>query len=222
MLLPPETMIAGFPAKSLRNVLRHLYPGTWVASGILARLKAANLIVQDDTLTALVAADVLTPEGHDTDFRQDTYRVGRYGIRLSGATFTPLTRAAADLTLERLLANAAAINARETFAYCVAELRVFGSYCTDAQQLGDLDVAVTLAPRYATAAQQQAAERSYMKRPQYTRAGTILGRAVQPKHDVMRLLKQGAARAQLVTRETLDELGGASRVVFSASPPTTG
>lgn len=54
----------------------------------------------------------------------------------------PISRKRADELLEIALSNASRYNSNPAFPYHITELRVFGSYLTDKDPLGDLDIAV--------------------------------------------------------------------------------
>lgn len=59
---------------------------------------------------------------------------------------TALSRAEADRLLSAAIEEAQRINADASLCYKVA-LEVFGSYLSDKQLIGDLDLALTLSPR---------------------------------------------------------------------------
>ena len=74
-------------------------------------------------------------------------------MRATGAL--PITRKTADRLLATTLDRADTMRAEWTrFAYTPARIYVYGSYLTDKERLGDLDVAVEWEPRYEDRAKQ--------------------------------------------------------------------
>jgi hypothetical protein len=69
----------------------------------------------------------------------------RFGI--AKAT-TPITRAKANELLLDLIERAKSINENPEFVFYVERIEVFGSYLTDKELLGDLDVGVKIERRY--------------------------------------------------------------------------
>lgn len=71
------------------------------------------------------------------------------GRRLGIAKATaPITRAKASELLQDLIERAKSINENPEFVFYVERIEVFGSYLTDKELLGDLDVGVKLDRRY--------------------------------------------------------------------------
>jgi predicted nucleotidyltransferase len=120
--------------------------------------------------------------------------------------------------LKDVLDRAAAINTDPTLLHYVTELRVFGSYCTDAANLGDLDLAFKLERRKvegkwtdACLALAQASGRSFKN---------FLDELFYPEQLVKRTLKCGSRHISLHTTEELDEnpeFGG--KTVYRFKPP---
>ena len=59
----------------------------------------------------------------------------------------PITRAKADSLLQELLQRVKEINNHKEYVYKVVTVKVFGSYLSDKELLGDLDVAIKLEPK---------------------------------------------------------------------------
>src|SRR3989442_8988969 len=84
----------------------------------------------------------------------DTRREVLYTRTLAGSTFAqasaarPLQRATADRKLAEFLDRARQVNGDDHYLYRVKKVLVFGSYLTQADRIGDIDVAVELAPRW--------------------------------------------------------------------------
>ena len=76
------------------------------------------------------------------------FRVAELGRRFaSKSLIRPITRAEADRLLADMLKRAHAINADDALMYRVARISLFGSYLTDASELGDIDLYVELSQR---------------------------------------------------------------------------
>jgi hypothetical protein len=81
----------------------------------------------------------------DGDVIPGFYRVAETGRRFSSKLLMrPISRAKADALLADLLKRARAVNRNPDFLYYVREINVIGSYLTDAQLLGDVDVEITI------------------------------------------------------------------------------
>ena len=71
------------------------------------------------------------------------------GRRLGIATATPpISREKANQLLDELIHRAKAINANSELIYFVESIKVFGSYLSDKETLGDLDIGIKLGRNY--------------------------------------------------------------------------
>lgn len=75
----------------------------------------------------------------------ETEKGHRLGIAKATA---PLTRAKSNELLKDLIESAILINENPEFVFFVERIEVFGSYLTEKELLGDLDVGVKLDRRY--------------------------------------------------------------------------
>jgi hypothetical protein len=147
MKLDRNSVIAGRPVKEVRDGLRRLRHGSWTRKGIIEnypqrhrddRFKKPRRI---DPTDALLTAGLL---------EQDKEHVGHFvitdkGIRVSCARILPpITRAKADALMAALLQRVAEVNANDDFCWGVAEIYAYGSYITDADMLGDIDLNIHL------------------------------------------------------------------------------
>lgn len=85
-------------------------------------------------------------------------RAGAEATQLAGKNFRKaITRATGVTALNELVAHAAEVNNDDDLAFYVGEVVLFGSLLDpDRDRLGDVDVAVSLVPRYEGERQQQA------------------------------------------------------------------
>lgn len=132
-----------------------------------------------------------------------------------------IKRATAAAYIPEIIARAQAINNRE-YAWAITRIEVFGSYLTDKPVLGDLDLMVTLAPRYADQDRQAAimeTRQSHAPNAWRNRNPSWMV-YFWPKEEVHRMLRDGKRhisihefdeRAQLVT------MGASFESIFGAS-----
>lgn len=115
--------------------------------------------------------------------------------------------------LDAFLSRVAHVNADDYFAYVVKEVLVFGSYLTDAEGLGDLDLAVVLEKRFADDARQTLVENESRNRKVHFK--TPVQALLWPNHEVMAFLKNGSCLISLHDGADLHRMETEYRVVFS-------
>jgi predicted nucleotidyltransferase len=114
-----------------------------------------------------------------------------------------LTRERADVLLKELVERAKKINEEEVdFVLGISRLAVFGSYMTDKQVLGDLDIAVELGRRDSdpTKYAQRVLERGRAAKGNF--ASSLGGRILWVQEEVHRALK---ARVRAISIHGYDE-----------------
>ncbi len=141
---------AGQPRRKVRDFLRDSVLGRF------SRKHVSNWFGQDITRNML-AKGLIEPAREQHYTREDTtdgkiipgwYRVAETGARFaSKSLIKPLPRAVADRLIGEMLERARAINRDPAFLFYVSEISLFGSYLTDAQELGDIDVALEFGRR---------------------------------------------------------------------------
>jgi hypothetical protein len=132
--------IAGVPVLRVRSGLRRLDQFSTTAAGAsrLFRVVPAEGL---RLVRELVTRGVLE---RDPDMR------GMYRLTVRGHAFAhasaaqPLRRATVDRRLVELVERMIQVNASDGFIVGIERAYVFGSYLTDTDRLGDLDVSVTL------------------------------------------------------------------------------
>src|SRR5438445_6650893 len=129
-------LIEGFPVLKIRALLRRSdtlsptlvqnslgLPSRKAATSVLRSLEAAGLVRREETVHG------------------ERWDITEHGSRLRLATAAkPIRRGTADRLVSDLLKRVTLINEEAVFRRRVAEVVVFGSYLTDTQRLGDLDV----------------------------------------------------------------------------------
>jgi predicted nucleotidyltransferase len=77
------------------------------------------------------------------------YSVTKLGSRLCVVRFVKrITRAKADTLVKQMLERVSEINARDELVFRVKRVRAFGSYASDASEVGDIDLAVDWEERH--------------------------------------------------------------------------
>lgn len=133
--------------------------------------------------------------------------LGRLSQLAAAKVSAGLNRADADRLLQRVIFKAAQVNgASDRYPFRITCVAVFGSYLTSKPVLGDLDIAVQLAPRHARST--RAANEDWV------------GRELRDIRRSMVALRLGRPAAVSVhSFEELLALRTAYRVVFGVPPP---
>ena len=152
---PKETMF-GLPILKVREVLRHaIKERLWGDSSKKVTGKVTQILKQPTAVAQELVNQLLNenyifwekekfPDGVQYKL-SETEKGRRFGI--AKAT-TPLTRTKANELLQNLIERAKSINENPEFVFFVERIEVFGSYITEKELLGDLDVGVKLDRRY--------------------------------------------------------------------------
>jgi len=157
MLINPKEILFGQPILKIREVIRNaMHERLWGSSQAIITGKVANILKQPNSVAKqlienLIQEDylILKKEKIGTKFKYElteTENGRRFGI--ANAT-SPISRQKATQLLKELIERAKAINSNNELVYFVERISVFGSYLSDKDTLGDLDVGVKLTARYA-------------------------------------------------------------------------
>ncbi len=156
MRINPKEKLYNQPILKIREVLRQAMQGRFFEntraliveeiSGILQQSTAVSeeiveQLIKDQylILKEITVEDTLHYELVATD------KGRRFGIASAN---TSITRQKADELLNDLIERAKTINAVGDLVYVVERIKVFGSYLSNKELLGDLDVAVKLTRKY--------------------------------------------------------------------------
>jgi predicted nucleotidyltransferase len=150
MRIADNQVIAGLPAIDARQLMRRL--GEYITPSRVRQ------IVGCPSHRANVIVAKLQAEGY-------IIAVGSYweptvkGCALCGAKASqPLRRATAKRLIQQILERAYAVNADDSWAYCVEMIAVFGSYVDGKERPNDVDIACQLRPRWRDTKRQRAHE----------------------------------------------------------------
>lgn len=152
MQLDPKEILFGQPILKIREVVRQAMKGRlWGNSEEEVTIRVSNVIKQSEEvakqlITQLIENDylILTKEEFN-DISQyeltETEKGRRFGIANASK---PISRQKATQLLNELIERAKSINENDELIYFVESIKVFGSYLSDKETLGDLDVGVKL------------------------------------------------------------------------------
>ncbi len=155
MRINSKQILFGYPILKIREVIR--YAMTRRLSGIDKKgiIKEIATVLGCEINNAKLVFEQLIKEEY-LIFEKEKFRDTLYyevsetekGRRL-GVTKAnpPITRAKADLLLAELLERVEKVNSNTDLVYKVESVKVFGSYLSDQEILGDIDVAVKLEKR---------------------------------------------------------------------------
>ncbi|NEN22799.1 hypothetical protein G3O08_04705 [Cryomorpha ignava] len=155
MRLDPKDKLFGQPILEVRAVVkaamkRLLWGDTKseLEMKIAKRLKKSRAIACK-VMEGLIDENYLILE-KKTDDNEIYYNLAEtekgFGFGMASAN-PPISRQKADLLLAEIIEKAKRVNGSKEYLYRVETLKVFGSYLTDKEILGDLDVAVKVSPK---------------------------------------------------------------------------
>jgi hypothetical protein len=146
LIIKPEDKIGGVEAKRVRDALLKLGHSREWAPAELAGALGVSPEISDRVFTELTALGYLEAGEQEPSLK----RVSSPGLRLLRASAAkPLKRSTADDAVEGLRRRAQEINDNPMYAWRVRRVLLFGSYLTEKERLGDLDVAVEMSPRFS-------------------------------------------------------------------------
>jgi hypothetical protein len=141
MNLSSKDVIAGHPAWTIRNLLRHL-GSTFNGAGV--EFVVQRLKLKENDATALL--NELTNDGYLEVCHMDDTKLWRNTIKgnaVSMAKFIkPITREKAESILKSFLERVAALNADPYYLIGIRKVEVFGSYQSEAKSVNDIDLVV--------------------------------------------------------------------------------
>ena len=156
MQIDPKEILFGQPILKIREVVRQAMKGRlWGNSKAEVAIRVAKVLKQPDVVAKqlieqLIEDDylILTKEKL-SDICQyeltETEKGRRFGIANASK---PISRQKATKLLNELIERAKSINENGELIYFVESIKVFGSYLSDKETLGDLDVGVKLSRKH--------------------------------------------------------------------------
>jgi len=143
MIITKDQTITGIPLKKIRDCFKKLSTGGYVTFGVEflkddleISKKAANLLVQDLLREKYIQLDT------EHCRKEFPYTLDSKGNTLRNASAAPpIKRVSAEKKLQDLLNRVKEYNSNPLFPYLVHHVAVFGSFLSDKQLLGDIDIA---------------------------------------------------------------------------------
>ncbi len=146
MLISDGDEIAGVPIRRVRDCLRFFLG--WHRDAFDLGMLQQRLGVDEELARAVARA--LIAQEYVTPLEGGSYEFTDKGLELSQASASgKIKRATAESALAGLLKRAEEYNSDATKILTVDAIAVFGSFLTDKQELGDLDIAVRWRDRIA-------------------------------------------------------------------------
>jgi hypothetical protein len=188
--LRPDQVIAGRPAKQVRALLRRLNQDFWtvkIAADVLkiSEKQARRLVY---SLRKLGYVEVVPQQ------RPGTWRNTMAGNALANATAAPpISRTDADRLLKEFLIRVGIINGDKSWLYHVGKVVIFGSYLSNQDWVGDIDLAIQLdrRPEFAECWPEALLARADAAANRGRRFGGFLERLAWPETEVRRFLRGG-------------------------------
>ena len=98
-----------------------------------------------DITEGLIATGLIEPFSHRCERKNDLFQVSDLGSRLANIRLLPrIDRAKAEGMVDAFLDRVRQVNARAELLYRVVKVNAFGSFITDAPDLGDIDLAIAM------------------------------------------------------------------------------
>ncbi len=187
--------IEGMPAVKARNLLRAMMQvGGPVTVSYVARVLGVEGLKATEALQRFAQAGLVQRRdlpgwdvGELWEITTDGHRVALASAAL------PVRRSVAEEAVRGLIDRARAVNSSCDYTYCVAEIRIFGSYLTDVERLGDVDLVICLRPRFSDIDVQWKANqrRVDLAAAHGRRFSSTFQSLIWPQVEVLRFLKRG-------------------------------
>ena len=147
MRIKSDEVVAGFPARRIRELLRQ--------SVDCLSVRHATKILEIKTEQAVQLLELLEQDGFlernpaspNSDGEQSWKRTVKGGALANALFSKPVSRQSAEKTMSEFLHRVQQVNSNTRFLYGVRKVIVFGSFLSDAPFVGDLDLAVDLCPK---------------------------------------------------------------------------
>ena len=162
MYIDPQSIIAGAPALSTRNLMRRIGDGN-------VSLESLAYYLKMDKDTSQCIRERLSEEGYielnnEIPDKKEYYKTTLKGNSLALASAAkPLTRKTAEKKLAEFMGRVTTVNSNEYYLYKITKVIIFGSYLSEKDRINDIDVAVTIQPKFEKEEQLQKNKRRIEK-----------------------------------------------------------
>ena len=190
MRIKPNDIIAGQPAHTIRKFLKRNSSWYSIPLEVIEKELEVSPATAQQIFQDLCELGYIAPTD-ETD-QENRWYVTTKGNGLAGASARkPIKRETAKRLVKQFLERVERINDSGEYAFQVKQVIVFGSYVSDRPDLGDIDFAITLEPRYSDQDKQQAIENERIKKA--LEAGksfkSFIEKLIWPQEEVRRILK---------------------------------
>ena len=155
MRISDNQVIAGLPAITARRLMRRL--GEYITPSLVQQIIGCRL----HRAQAIVAQ--LESDGYIAAVGSYWEPTVKGGALCCAKASKPLRRTTATRLIQQVLERAHAVNADDSWAYCVQVIAVFGSYIRGKERPNDVDIACELRPRWADNKKQRSHEENRRK-----------------------------------------------------------
>lgn len=196
MRISTDTPIATMPAIAARRLMLDIGAEAYAAEGITDMIaKRAPQVDSQEAFKQLVAQHYIRQVQEIAGVKY--FGLDQLGSQLSAALAAkPISRKTADAAVQGLLERVERANAKASpFSYRVKRVVIFGSYLSDADKIGDVDVGVELEGKFPNMNRQQEAD---FQRADSSdrRFGSIIDRLGWAREEVLHFLKDGKRSLQ--------------------------
>ena len=146
MNIDSKSTVCGLPALELRKLLLSIKSSSFDLKVIRNKLKF-------NSKKAQVIIDNLLVSGYIEKDMERKAKIQRYIITLKGSAFAlasaakPYKRVTVDKAYKALMERVEEINSSDQFLHEVTKVTIFGSYLSNSEYLGDLDVVIEIAKK---------------------------------------------------------------------------
>jgi len=205
MILQKHQTIVGHPAPVIRRFLRQM--GSWHVDQEFAEEKlGCSAQEAARVMSSLQRAGYISARSDGKGLR--LYRRTTEGNRLAQASLRPISRTTADRMLRGFVQRIRKVNSSRSFLYTMTAAVVFGSAVSDAEELGDVDVAIRLERKLADweAHVRLIYERVWQARRKGKRFRNITEQVCWPAIEIRKFLTSGTRQLNIHEFDELSRL----------------
>jgi predicted nucleotidyltransferase len=199
MRITKDQIIAGHPALGIRTFLRRcrfctIAPATAACDLRIGTPEAAMVLQELASLGLIEAAE------HPPMDEGEAYEITNKGHAFANASATkPVLRSTAESALRQFMERLHRVNASAEYVYRVRSAVLFGSMLSDAERLGDVDIAIELSSKVDEEAEfrQWCDRRRRVAQDAGRHFGSTFDWVVWPKTEVFHLLRARARTLSL-------------------------
>jgi hypothetical protein len=178
------------------------------------KFKPIDAAEAERVFAALLAEGYLEPNEPEYAGDKRKYQTSRKGRQLAAANLTKrFDRAKADKEVADLIARANEINAHDELVFYVNKITAFGSYLTDSNDLGDIDLVVDVAPR-----REKNTDESKYRARNSGKTVDFIASLGYGEAEVRQLLRARKTRLSFASQSTVAQLNTETRVIFEWHP----